>query len=145
MSPPEPSTRRVLRILMWIVLGVIFVTPMAFNIYDHLTRRRPDLPDEKTAVNQLLAGKFAGPSYFQSAASGMTLETPSRQIYYVFIPKKSALAQVDRVITERKLGPDAAAKLKEMVDKLTEPPPVRTAGEDRVNLLMLNLALDALK
>lgn len=53
-----------------------------------------------------------------------------------------ALAQVPRIATTRGLEPDAVASL---VRQQTENPAFGVIGEVRVNVLQLNLALDALK
>jgi K+-transporting ATPase c subunit len=49
------------------------------------------------------------------------------------------------VVTERKLNTEQAAKVHMLIDRLTERPRSRMVGEDHINLLRLNLALDALQ
>lgn len=53
--------------------------------------------------------------------------------------------QVERVVTERQLDADGAAKVRRLIDQLATPPRSRMTGEDSINLLRLNLALDEIR
>ena len=141
MKATSSSQVRARRILLWMALTVIFCAPIAVNIYDHLTRQKSGFPDEKTAIMQLLASKFAGPSYFQPDRDGVASAlSPDR----VYILTSSALVQSDRVAGERKLNDEFKARLRDLILKISEPSPSRAIGETRVNLLLLNIALDTL-
>jgi hypothetical protein len=143
MKASSPSAiSRFGRILLWMLLGALFFTPIAINIRDHIVGWRSKLPDEKTAILQALASKFAGPSYFQAESADFSFKSTSDRVY---ISKSSAVKQVDRIADHRQFTPEMTAKLKDLIARLTEPAPSRTVGEERVNLLMLNIALDALQ
>jgi K+-transporting ATPase ATPase C chain len=53
-----------------------------------------------------------------------------------------ALIQVERIAEARKIGAD---RVKALVEKMIEPPQFGIFGNPRVNVLLLNLALDQLK
>jgi K+-transporting ATPase ATPase C chain len=73
--------------------------------------------------------------------AGIQAEAPATP----HIRLETARSQVDRIVKERQMSPDATAKLHALLDRLTEEPKPRLAGEPQVNLLRLNLALDELK
>jgi len=60
------------------------------------------------------------------------------------ISLKSALLQYERVSGARKLNESQKAKLKELIFKLTEHKQFSCLGEERINVLQLNLSLDKL-
>ena len=103
------------------------------------------LPDEKLAGEALLAQKFTGPGYFQLEASprGAGTETESEELYLT-TPYKAG-QQVERIVKERHLSPEKEANLRALIDQLTIPPQSRVYGGERVHVLRLNLALDALR
>lgn len=90
---------------------------------------------------QLLASKFAGAEYFQIEAPGGAPPATSGK---VCITAASAKAQVARVAAARKLSPERITRLNDLITRMTEPPSSRVVGGDRVNLLLLNVATDAL-
>lgn len=61
------------------------------------------------------------------------------------ISKKAALLQAGRVAEARHLGPVQVKKLFQCIDRLTEPQWFFCLGEDRVNVLLLNLEIDKLQ
>jgi K+-transporting ATPase c subunit len=101
------------------------------------------IQDEKAVAVAALAEKFAGPRYFQHTSDD-PVNPPGSGEVGIFITTTSASRQVHGIIEERHLNPETAAKLHRLIDKLTEPPPSRLFSE-RINLVRLNLALDALQ
>jgi potassium-transporting ATPase KdpC subunit len=61
------------------------------------------------------------------------------------ISKQSALLQVNRIATARNYGVAQKQQLIACVNRLTEKPQILVLGEERVNVLLLNLELDKLK
>jgi K+-transporting ATPase c subunit len=122
------------------LLLVIFLAPIAGNIYEHLSRPPVAIPDEQIAGQDLLAEKFVGPRYFQPNADRVKT-APFSDRYYIRVPV--ARAQVPGIVAERKLTPDLEAQIYAIIDKIAEPSPSRVFGENGVNTLRLNLALDA--
>ena len=98
------------------------------------------IPDERAAAAALLAQKLSGPRYFRPP-----VRTPDLRNGEPFISVAGALAQVDRVATERHLDAERTAKVLKLIDRLAESPKSRMVGEPSVNLLRLNLALDELR
>ena len=60
------------------------------------------------------------------------------------ISKKAALWQVDRISKARNFSADKKQKLLNCIKGLTEAPQLSFLGEERINVLMLNLELDKL-
>ena len=58
------------------------------------------------------------------------------------ISQKAALLQVDRIARARNLSPDRKQMIIQSVKTITEAPQFSILGEERVNVLMLNLELD---
>ena len=58
------------------------------------------------------------------------------------ISAKAALLQVERIANARKLNINQKQKLIEIINYLTEPPQFLCLGEERINLLLLNLEID---
>ena len=58
------------------------------------------------------------------------------------ISKNAALMQVDRIAKARNLSPDRKQRIIQSVKTITETPQFSILGEERVNVLMLNLELD---
>ena len=127
--------------VLWVLLAIVFLAPIALNIRDHLTRPR-QLPDEKSAIIQLLAQKFTGPEYFQIESGTAAQNSSSDKVY---LTVESAKKQIGRISAARKFDAEDTSRLNALISGMTEPPQSRVVGEERVNLLMLNLALDALK
>lgn len=61
------------------------------------------------------------------------------------ISPEAALWQVNRIVQARSLSAEQAAQLKKLVEEHIEKPQWGFLGEPRVNVLMLNLALDQIK
>jgi potassium-transporting ATPase KdpC subunit len=61
------------------------------------------------------------------------------------ISPKAALLQVDRIAHVRQLSEEQKKQLIKLVNDLTERPQFSLLGEERVNVLRLNLSLDKLK
>jgi K+-transporting ATPase ATPase C chain len=61
------------------------------------------------------------------------------------ISKQSALLQVNRIVNARKFGVVQKQQLIACVNRLTERPQILVLGEERVNVLLLNLELDKIK
>jgi len=58
------------------------------------------------------------------------------------ISQKAALLQVDRIVRARNLSPDSKQRIIQCVKTITEAPQFLLLGEERVNVLVLNLELD---
>lgn len=58
------------------------------------------------------------------------------------ISQKAALLQVDRIARARNLSPDRKQSIIQCVKSITETPQFLLLGEERVNVLVLNLELD---
>ncbi|MCK9414187.1 MAG: potassium-transporting ATPase subunit KdpC [Prolixibacteraceae bacterium] len=58
------------------------------------------------------------------------------------ISKNAALLQVDRIAKARNLSPDRKQMIIQSVKRITEAPQYLCLGEERVNVLLLNLELD---
>jgi K+-transporting ATPase ATPase C chain len=61
------------------------------------------------------------------------------------ISKQAAMLQVKRIAQARNFSDSQKQKLSECVDNLTEGPQLRVLGEERVNVLLLNLEVDRIK
>jgi K+-transporting ATPase ATPase C chain len=61
------------------------------------------------------------------------------------ISKQAALLQVNRIAKARNFSEAQKQKLSACVDILTEGPQLRVLGEERVNVLLLNLEVDKIK
>ena len=97
------------------------------------------IQDERAVADVVLAGKLTGPRYFNAPANAM------REDDGLWIREFEARSQLPRVVAARKLGPEGARALERLIAALTEHHPSRMVGGTRINLLRLNLSLDALK
>ena len=61
------------------------------------------------------------------------------------ISPEAAQLQINRIATARHFSTVQKEKLKTLVDEMTEAPQLTFLGESRVNVLLLNIALDKLK
>lgn len=102
------------------------------------SREEIQTPDDVQAARELLAQKFTGPQYFQ-------IGEEKDQMPFPYISVIDARTQMDRIIKERKLTPDASIQIVKLIEELTVPESSRMVGVDRVNILRLNLALDQLR
>jgi K+-transporting ATPase c subunit len=126
----------------WIIVSVITlaVALVAHIQYPGKTAIHPVTYEEETAAAEaLLAEKLSGPRYF-SPQVVVALEDRGR-----WIEVDDALAQVPRIVAERGLGPVAEHAIGQLIVKLAEPHPYRVVGGRRIQLLRLNLSLDAIK
>jgi potassium-transporting ATPase KdpC subunit len=126
----------------WILLTTMVVAVAVAGIVKFRGHRavRPVSTREEIAVaERLLVDKLSGPRYFNAPASGIPEEGGP------WIDAKDARSQVERVVAERKLGPEGHRKVEQFIEKLTEPYPSRMVGGERINLLRLNLSLDAIE
>lgn len=132
----KPITRR------WIIATLMALAVAATVIM--LQPRKPvvepvSATDEAAAAEALLAAKLSGPRYFNPQVD-VALEDRGRWIE-VF----DAVSQVPRIAAERHLGPEAVQAVRQLIVELSEPHPYRMVGGQRINLLRLNLSLDAIK
>lgn len=98
------------------------------------------LPDEKKVAMELLVNSQAGPGYFHP--SDASSKPDEHGIFWIEPPV--AEAQIDRILSERKLAPSSREKLVKLIKETSEPHPSRVVGGERINLARLNVALDAL-
>jgi K+-transporting ATPase c subunit len=133
---------RLLAILMVVLMGVVAGAVLVISKY------RPKLvtPDEKIVAAELLAKTFTGPRYFQIPPNetldenGVRMENPATP----FIGRDAARLQVERIARERSLGEAGIKKINGLIEEMTEAPSSRIVGDNHINLLRLNLALDTL-
>ena len=148
----EPGAPRLSngRLMTIIAIAAVVLLMVILGITRMMERRKGErlvIPDEMTVAVERLAGALTGARYFQvepgearDAAGVPTASPPAPHI----IPA-AARRQVERIAKERNFTPENTAKLHKLIDRLTETPKSRAIGEDHVNLLRLNLALDVLK
>jgi len=98
-----------------------------------------DVVDEIAATQHLLEDKFSGPRYF------VLPDVHSHEEGGPWIGQTEALDQVDRVVAERKLGTEAAAKVRLLIEELAEPHPSRDVGGWPINLMRHNLRRYAIR
>jgi K+-transporting ATPase c subunit len=106
------------------------------------------IPDESKVALSLLAEKFAGPRYFQAVPSDhpeLKDLSPTDATNPYVIRSSAAHLQVDGIVKERHMTQNDASKLHLLIDQLTQPSASRESGTSTVNLLKLNLALDAMR
>jgi K+-transporting ATPase ATPase C chain len=60
------------------------------------------------------------------------------------ISKQSALLQAERIFVARNFSEDKRRALLALIDKLTENPQIGILGEERINVLLINLEIDKL-
>lgn len=99
------------------------------------------IPNEKEVAISELAKKFDASGYFHASAENRCSMPGEVEL---FITASSAREQEKRVAAERGFTPESAARLHQLVQKLTEQAPSRLYNE-RVNVLKLDLALDEMK
>jgi hypothetical protein len=113
----------------------------------NLSTEKQVIPDEKAAAASLLAQQLSGPRYFRVPEGGLkdrggvTVKTAVEP----HISTVAARSQVEGIVHARELSAGQAAKVNALIDQLAEAPASRVVGEEHVNLLRLNLALDALR
>jgi K+-transporting ATPase ATPase C chain len=61
------------------------------------------------------------------------------------ISPAAALLQVDRIVTARNFSANQRMELLALVDRFNEPPQFYIFGQERINVLLLNLELDKIK
>lgn len=114
----------------------------------NLNRESLIIPDEKAVAANLLSKQLTGPRYFQIPdgdvrdSSGVTARSTATAEPH--ITTEAARLQVDGIVKARYFNAEQAAKVQALIDRLKEPAGSRLVGAEHVNLLRLNLALDAL-
>lgn len=114
-------------ILIALLVGIITTMIFRNGAPEVVSSGETDPPE---AAEVLLARKLSGPGYFK--ATGKWIEVYEAQ------------RQLPTVVTERKLTLEAVAKAEHFIEELTEEPPSRMVGGQRINLSRLNLSLDSL-
>lgn len=125
----------------WLLAGIAALTValIAIRYRAHLTKLEPVSDrDEKAAAEALLAAKLSGPRYFIPQVADPAGDD-GRWIWV-----DDAVAQIQRVVEERNLGPEGTQAIRQLTVELAEPHPYRAVGGQRINLLRLNLSLDQL-
>lgn len=144
---PRLSNRRLLTIIALgsvVMLAIILIITESQTLHD---QNGLVIPDETAVAVERLAKSFTGPRYFQATA-GERLDAsgaPSSAPVVSHISATAARRQIDRIAAERQLSPAAKAQAEKLIGRLTESPRSRVIGEDHINLVRLNLALDELK
>jgi potassium-transporting ATPase KdpC subunit len=90
---------------------------------------------KKAIADQVTKLGHAPDDLLTASASGLDPE----------ISPEGAAWQIERVAEARNFSSEQTTRLKELVQQQTEAPQLGFLGEPRVNVLMLNLALDQLK
>lgn len=130
------------KFLPWIAVAMVAIVTAIMIIAGALRKPGPDpvsVEDARTTADAALAEKFSGPRYFNGSANTMHDEGGT------WITVHEAMVQVPRIAAERKLGPEGARQIEQLIGQLGEPHPYRMIGGPRVNLVRLNLSLDAIK
>ncbi|HLX13233.1 MAG TPA: potassium-transporting ATPase subunit KdpC, partial [Bacteroidota bacterium] len=101
------------------------------------TLRKQVLSREKDFRQQnfLAAGESIPPEMLTASASGLDPH----------ISPTAALLQIGRVALARKYDQEQSLRLQTLIDRYTERPDFGLLGEPRVNVLLLNVALDSLR
>ena len=120
-----------------LVLLLLYFWLIARFSPDWRRREGVRVPDEFQTGRELLAQKFTGSQYFQ-------IGEEKNPMPYPYISVANARTQIERIVKERKLEPDAAHQINQIIEKLTIPAPSRMVRINHVNALQLNLALDKL-
>lgn len=121
----------------WIIFGV--ATMMVFSACGKREPTPVSIEEERAAADALLVEKLSGPRYFN--APGDTVPEDGGP----WIKVHEARSQMERVIAERKLGPEGARAVELLIETMTEHHPSRVLGGTRINLPRLNLSLDSIK
>jgi len=144
---PRLSNGRLMAIIATAAIVLLTVILGTTRMMESRKGDRLVIPDETTVAVERLAEALTGPRYFQVEhgeamdAAGVLTASPA----VPHISPVVARRQVDRIAKERNFTPETTAKVHKLIDRLTETPKSRVIGEDHVNLLRLNLALDELK
>jgi len=104
----------------------------------------PASSDLKKAITDRLAKLQTAGMNVQSTIPDDLLTTSGSGLDPEISPD-AARWQVDRVAKARGFSADQAAHLKDLVEKHVEKPQLGFLGEPRINVLMLNLAVDQIK
>lgn len=89
--------------------------------------------------------------FMENYSSGMTeiippeMLTASASGLDPHISKKSAFLQAEKIAGIRKFDSNQTIELYRIIEKMTESPQFHILGEERINVFMLNLALDSIK
>lgn len=137
-----PSLRAKLAII-GAALILLAISYGGSRLIHHATRDRLVIPDGRIAAATLLEQKLSGPQYFLRTAAS-TENAPSGQPGEVRITLAEAQAQIPRIVQARHFSGKQAAKIEQLVQRVVEPSPSRVVGDPTVDILRLNLALDAL-
>lgn len=124
-------------VLHWIVIGITVL--MCVSACGKREPAPVSIEEERAAADALLVEKLSGPRYFN--APGDTVPEDGGP----WIKVHEARSQMERVIAERKLGPEGARAVELLIETMTEHHPSRVLGGTRINLARLNLSLDSIK
>lgn len=126
----------------WIIVTMAVIIMIAIGWIIHPRDRGVRLVSEQeaiTAAESLLAAKLSGPRYFNAHVTGI------RKDGGPWISATDARSQVTKIAEKRKIGPEGVQEIEHLIEQMTEPPPSRMVGAERINLLRLNLSLDSIK
>lgn len=121
----------------WIILGV--ATMMCLSACGKREPAPVSIEQERAAADALLVEKLSGPRYFNAPVDTVPEDGGP------WIKVHEARSQMARVIAERKLGPEGARAVEQLIETMTEHHPSRVLGGMRINLPRLNLSLDSIK
>lgn len=145
-QPPRRSDLRLMLLYAGLMVCLFLVFAGTATVLRQANRVKLVIPDEKAAAASLLASQFTGPRYFQVPpgdlrnSDGVAVKNTAEP----HITTEAAMSQAETIIKERQLDAAGAAKVRALIDRLSEQPTSRAVGAQHVNLLRLNLALDTL-
>ena len=121
---------------LFFISAILLLTALLFFEGGYPTKPT-DARDEKAAGLELLAKKLTGPTYFHQ------VDSPLSKAGY--LTPAEASQQVPSIVGSRHWDTVKASEIQVLIVQLSEPPPYRWFGSPQVNIIRLNLALDALR
>jgi len=111
--------------------GASNLGPISTNLIDLIKERRKSFIE----FNRLSPNEIVPEDMLFASGSGLDPH----------ISKRAAILQINRIVIVRKFDDNQKIKLNDLVEKTVEEPQFGFLGEERVNVLKLNIALDKLQ